>query len=102
MADYLIANGVDGEKVLLETAYHNTAQNFAYSKKQMDEAQIAYSDVILVVAHGFHLTRARMLAQRAGFEEVYTLAAPTSHLPSRLHMYIREPLALVKSFVFDR
>ena len=89
MADYLIANGVDGEKVLLETASHNTAQNFAYSKKQMDEAQI-------------HLTRARMLAQRAGFGEVYTLAAPTSHLPSRLHMYIREPLALVKSFVFDR
>ena len=102
MADYLIANGVDGEKVLLETASHNTAQNFAYSKKQMDEAQIDYSDGILVVSNGFHLTRARMLAQRAGFEEVYTLAAPTSHLPSRLHMYIREPLALVKSFVFDR
>lgn len=102
MADYLIANGVDGEKVLLETASHNTAQNFAYSKKQMDEAQIDYSDGILVVSNGFHLTRARMLAQRAGFGEVYTLAAPTSHLPSRLHMYIREPLALVKSFVFDR
>ena len=102
MADYLIANGVDGQKVLLETASHNTAQNFAYSKKQMDEAQIDYSDGILVVSNGFHLTRARMLAQRAGFEEVYTLAAPTSHLPSRLHMYIREPLALVKSFVFDR
>ena len=98
MADYLIANGVDGQKVLLETASHNTAQNFAYSKKQMDEAQIDYSDGILVVSNGFHLT----LAQRAGFEEVYTLAAPTSHLPSRLHMYIREPLALVKSFVFDR
>ena len=102
MADYLIANGVDGQKVLLETASHNTAQNFAYSKKQMDEAQIDYSDRILVVSNGFHLTRARMLTQRAGFEEVYTLAAPTSHLPSRLHMYIREPLALVKSFVFDR
>ena len=102
MADYLIANGVDGQKVLLETASHNTAQNFAYSKKQMDEAQIDYSDGILVVSNGFHLTRARMLSQRAGFEEVYTLAAPTSHLPSRLHMYIREPLALVKSFVFDR
>ena len=102
MADYLIANGVDGEKILLEAFSHNTAQNFSYSKQHLDEAQIDYSDGILVVSNGFHLTRARMLAQRAGFEEVYTLAAPTSHLPSRLHMYIREPLALVKSFVFDR
>ena len=102
MADYLIANGVDGEKILLEAFSHNTAQNFSYSKKHLDEAQIDYSDGILVVSNGFHLTRARMLAQRAGFEEVYTLAAPTSHLPSILHMYIREPLALVKSFVFDR
>ena len=57
---------------------------------------------VLVVSNGFHLTRARMLAERAGFGEISTLAAPTSHLPSRLKMYIREPLALVKSFVFDR
>ena len=57
---------------------------------------------VLVVSNGFHLTRARMLAGRAGFVEVSTLAAPSSHLPSRLHMYIREPLALVKSFLFDK
>ena len=57
---------------------------------------------ILVVSNGFHLTRSRMLAQRAGFEEISTLAAPSSHLPSRLKMYVREPLALVKSFLLDR
>lgn len=51
---------------------------------------------------GFHLTRARMLAERAGYDSVSTLAAPSSHLPSRLHMYVREPLALVKSFFLDR
>lgn len=31
-----------------------------------------------------------------------TLAAPCTHVPSRLKMYIREPFALVKSFLFDR
>ena len=30
------------------------------------------------------------------------MAAPESHLPSRLKMYLREPLALVKSFMVDR
>ena len=43
-----------------------------------------------------------MLAERAGFDNISTLAAPSSHLPSRLKMYVREPLALVKSFLFDR
>ena len=56
----------------------------------------------VVVSNGFHLTRARMLAERAGYDSVSTLAAPSSHLPSRLHMYVREPLALVKSFFLDR
>ena len=43
-----------------------------------------------------------MLAGRFGYGEISTLAAPSSHLPSRLYMYIREPLALVKSFLLDR
>ena len=57
---------------------------------------------MIIVSNGFHLTRAKMLAGRIGYENVSTLAAPSSLVPSRLKMYIREPLALVKSFVFDR
>ena len=59
---------------------------------------------MLVVSNGFHLARVRMLWDRAweGEYTLSTLAAPSSHIPSRLKMYIREPIALVKSFVFDR
>ena len=54
------------------------------------------------MSNAFHLTRARMLWERAdGAGPVSVLAAPSSHLPSLLKMYIREPLALVKSFFFD-
>ena len=102
MADYLVANGVEEENILLEDDSHNTAQNFQYTMEHLQDQDIDYSDGVLVVSNGFHLTRARMLAQRAGFDNVSTLAAPASHLPSRLYMYVREPLALVKSFVFDR
>ena len=102
MADYLTAHGVEEENVLLEADSHNTAQNFHYSRQLLDRVGIDVSDGVLVVSNGFHLTRARMLAERAGFERVSTLAAPASHLPSRLYMYVREPLALVKSFLFDR
>ena len=102
MAEYLIANGVEEENIIQENFSHNTAQNFQFTMEHLQDQDIDYSDGVLVVSNGFHLTRARMLAQRAGFENISTLAAPASHLPSRLYMYVREPLALVKSFVFDR
>ena len=102
MAEYLMEHGVEEENIIQENFSHNTAQNFQYTMKHLQSQKVDYSDGVLVVSNGFHLTRARMLAERAGFDNVSTLAAPESHLPSRLYMYIREPLALVKSFVFDR
>lgn len=101
MADVLIAGGVPQHTILLEDQSRNTQQNLNYSMALLREHDIDTSDGVIVVSNGFHLTRARMLAGRAGFDPVYTLAAPSTHVPSRLHMYLREPLALVKSFFFD-
>ena len=59
---------------------------------------------VLAVSNGFHLARIRMLWAREweGPYTLSTLAAPSSHLPSRLSMYLREPLALAKSWLLDR
>ena len=102
MADYLADHGFARENIILETQSHNTHQNLTYSARHLEEAGVDIKEGVVIVSNGFHLTRAKMLAGRAGYENVSTLAAPSSHLPSRLKMYIREPLALVKSFVFDR
>ena len=102
MAKYLIEKGVPEERILREGESHSTVQNFACSLELMEQENLEPGDGVLVVSNGFHLTRARMLAQRAGYGDVSTLAAPASHMPSRIKMYIREPLAIVKSWVFDR
>ena len=102
MADYLADHGFARENIILETQSHNTHQNLVYSAKHLEEAGIDVKDGVVIVSNGFHLTRAKMLAGRAGYENVSVLAAPSSHTPTRLKMYVREPLALVKSFVFDR
>lgn len=102
MADYLAEHGVPRENMILETMSHNTHQNLAYSAEHLEEAGFNIKDGAIIVSNGFHLTRAKMLAGRVGFENVSVLAAPSSHTPSRLKMYIREPIALVKSFVLDR
>lgn len=104
MADYLTEHGVAGEQILLEDQSHNTDQNLRYTVALLAEKGYDTTGDILVVSNGFHLTRVRMLWSRAagGAYDLSTLAAPSSHGPSRLKMYIREPLALVKSFVLDR
>ncbi|MGI5963177.1 MAG: YdcF family protein [Lawsonibacter sp.] len=102
MADYLMERGISEEIIYLESESHNTAQNFQYTAQLLQEEGYNLEETqVLVVSNGFHLTRARMLAQRAGFDEVSTLAAPSSDLPARLKMYLREPLALAKSFLLD-
>ena len=102
MAGYLMEKGVPEDNILLEENSHNTIQNLTYSRQLLEEQGYDISGGVAIVSNGFHLTRTRMLAGWAGYENVSTLAAPSSHLPSRLKMYIREPIALVKSFVLDR
>ena len=104
MYDYLTAHGVDGEQILLEDQSHNTVQNLRYTVDLLAKAGYDTTADMVVVSNGFHLTRVRMLWNRVcgGDDNLSTLAAPSSHLPSRLKMYLREPLALVKSFLFDR
>ena len=103
IADYLEEHGVDSDQILLEDQSSNTKENLIYSRELLEEHGIVVlRDEVLVVSNGFHLTRAQMLAERYGYKSVSALAAPTSHIPSRIQMYIREPLALVKSFFLDK
>ena len=115
MYDYLTAHGVDGENIYLEDQSRNTWQNVNYTLDLMGEVGVSVSattgaaeglnpggDVVLV-SSGFHLARVELLWARAGGTHApSTLAAPTSHKPSAIRMFFREPLALVKSFLFDR
>ncbi len=104
MRDYLVDAGIPEENILVEDVSHNTYQNMICSAQMMQEHGLDAADGVLVVSNGFHLTRAKMLWDRVTGQGEYlsVLAAPSSHAPSRLWMYIREPLALVKSFIVDR
>lgn len=103
MRDYLVERGVDENRILMEDQSSNTVQNLRYSGQLLRERGYDTAQEILVVSNGFHLTRVRMLFGRVwgDTDRLSTLAAPSSHTLSRLKMYVREPLALVKSFVVD-
>lgn len=103
MKDYLVRKGIDASRILMEDKSHNTHQNLSYSLTLLKEEGADLSGGYIIVSNGFHLARSAMLARRLdGESQVYTLSAPSSHGPSRIKMYFREPLALVKSFLLDR
>ena len=104
MKDYLVEKGLSPEQIIMEDQSSNTHQNLIYTTRLLKEMGYDTKQEFVVVSNGFHLTRVRMLWERVtGTDEnLNTLAAPSSHTPSRLKMYIREPLDLIKSFVFDR
>ena len=104
MYDYLTAHGVDGERIVLEDQSRNTWQNINNTLALFQSGAVAPTGQILLVSSDFHLTRIKLLWGRVwpGTYTLSTLAAPCSHAPSRVQMFFREPLALVKSFLFDR
>lgn len=112
MYDYLTERGVDGEKILMEDRSRNTWQNVNYTFELLEKEGRELTGDVVLVSSGFHLARIRMLWDRGReallWDEVYndqyvsTVAAPMTHVPSAIQMFFREPLALVKSFLFDR
>ena len=112
MYDYLTAHGVDGAQIFMEDKSRNTWQNINNTFALMEREGWSLTDDVLLVSSGFHLARIEMLWNRVradslrgeeyNDQHISTLAAPVSHAPSRVQMFFREPLALVKSFLFDR
>lgn len=100
MANYLVDRGFPEEQILLEDRATNTKENLLYS---MELLKLEPGEDVIVVSNGFHLARTRMLWSRLGGdrEDLSTLAAPMSHRPSILKQHLREPLALIKSFLLD-
>lgn len=104
MRDYLVERGFPAEQILLEGHSFNTLQNLRFSMDLLEAEGYDVTGEVAVVSNAFHLTRVRLLWKRlcGSNEGLTTLAAPSSHTPSRLKMYVREPLALAKSYLFDR
>lgn len=103
MRDILVEKGVPEESILLEDESFSTWENLLNSIELLADEGYDVTEDILVVSNGFHLGRVHMLWNRMGGDDnLSMLAAPSSHRLSRWKMYFREPVGLVKSFLFDR
>lgn len=100
MAEYLIERGISPENIYQEGQSSNTHENLTYSIALMEEENL--EGHVIIVSSGFHLPRAKMLWSRVGGDTPSQLAAPVTDPYAQKLNFFREPLALIKSFLFDR
>ena len=91
MAKWLTQKGVDPARIYQEDLSTDTRENLRNARELMEREGL--SGPIAVVSSSFHLYRAGILAQQAGFADVQTLSAPVPKVPLRwltVSVYLRE------------
>lgn len=86
MAAYLISNGVDPERILKEELSTSTVENFAFSKRLLDE-RLGADYSVAFVTNDYHVFRAVLCARRAGYTDIthcHNLTSWYSVIPSGL------------------
>ena len=90
MKDYLTEHGVDEDRLLLEDKSANTRENLLFSDRLYGCAERPCA----IVTNDFHIYRALQIARKAGYQEVYGVAAEGDPL-MEVHYVVREAVALL-------
>lgn len=90
MREYLVAHGIDPERLILEERSTSTAENLKFS---LDLIGLDHS--VGVVTNHFHVFRGTAIGRKCGCKEIYPI--PSKYRTWRLLIYIpREILAILK------
>lgn len=92
MRRYLVRNGVDESRLVLEEQSRDTAENLKYACALMDQLEGTQTHKSYLVTCSFHMMRSKLLAERYGIEPY---AAPVKTRPQEYHYYIREYFSLL-------
>lgn len=100
MEVWLVNKGVDGERIIKEDKSTTTQENLENSleiiKNMTDSDEIRAA----IVTSDFHMYRAVYMAEKLGITAV-SFPARTARTGLRVNYYMREPIALVKMYLFQ-
>lgn len=100
MKKYLINNGIEKDRIIVEDKSTTTFENLKFSLDKIKETNDNNNISLLIASNRYHIFRAKLLAKRLGAIP-YGLPAKTP-LIIVLQSYIREFLAVIKSYFIDR
>lgn len=91
MSRYLLAAGIDMQRIIKEDKSRNTYENLLFSKSLITEPNPG----IIIVTNDFHVFRALHIGKKLGFTKVSGLPAPSDDILI-ISYYVREFLAVIK------
>lgn len=97
MKNYLIANGVDSERIITEDKSVSTFTNLKYSKVKMDEHGFKFA---IVVSNKYHLKRTSLMAKSLDMKCSYSGIFVSQYITNEIKGFLREILALLYFYVF--
>ncbi|MGN0620868.1 MAG: YdcF family protein [Porcipelethomonas sp.] len=95
MKNYLLENGIDEDRIIIEDESENTLQNIEYSIKKLEER--GYERKFAIVTDGFHQYRAGLIAEDTG-AEIYAVSAKIANPALLPTYYVREWLAIAREY----
>ena len=100
MKRFLIKHGVEKGQIVKEENSTSTLENMKFTTKIIDKLDKKENIEVTIVTNNFHMLRAKFLAQRQGLK-AYGYPAPL-HPMLVPTCFVREYLAVINSFIFDR
>lgn len=100
MKKYLVNNGVNADRIIMEEKSTSTLENLVFTKNVIRQTDEREALAITIITSDFHMFRSKHLAEKVGFKaygypsETYYYLVPA--------YYVREYLAVIKSFLFDK
>jgi uncharacterized SAM-binding protein YcdF (DUF218 family) len=96
MGTFLIKNGVEKERVLLENRSTDTYENIKFSKEIMERFGVE-NPTVLIITSDYHILRAKLLAKENGITP-YGMGGDSPFFV-KVNYYIREYFGMVKDSI---
>lgn len=96
MKVYLLENGIDENRIMIEEESTSTYENILFSTKLLPSSVTA----VTIITSDYHLARSKRIAKEIGFETDTVSAKTPEVVASKLRT--RERLALLKNFLLGK
>lgn len=103
MKRYLLENGVEEKRLLLEDKSKNTMENFKFSKRIIEKHSGKTLEKVntKIVTSNYHVLRSNIIAKRQGYDKVNFNSNKTNLLLAP-NYFFREFFALPKTLLLDK
>jgi len=95
--NWLVRNEICESRIFLEDESTSTLENLVYADFIIHDEELPEN--IVIVSDGFHLWRAKMIAEELRFDKVYVIPAPTTPAHLLPTYWVREMLAITHYIV---